>query len=305
MAGFTLSNLSTYTSQISEFFTPTIIPASLENAGIEIIDNVKYKTALNKLYTEVYLQNTTCGMSVSGYTAPSQITLEVCQISYFDKYCFVGTTNQYWFNELMAPGSDIANNEWFNRTFLPYLGKLLTEQVERIFWLSDSDNGSGNLALCDGIVKAVSGDTTHQTTGTTSAFTASNIIDYISAFYAKMPAKAQMADLVLYLSPNVAALIPQAYAAKGWYNYPVMTNGTMNFPLYPNIKISVQGGLLNGNTQYALLTPANNFVYGTDVKGEELNFTWQPNPFDKYVYYMVDWKQGAAVKEKDLVVANF
>jgi hypothetical protein len=302
MAEFTLTSLSTYTSQISEFFTPVVIPATLSKGGIEIMDNVKYKTALNKLYSEIYLQNTTCGISPSGYTLPSQITLEVCQLSYFDKYCFVGSTNQYWFNELMRPGSDIANNEWFNRTFLPYLGELLTEQVERIFWQGDTTFGTGNLALCDGILSRLSGDTAHLVTGTTTN-TSSNVIDNIIAWYTKLPAKVQFKPLTLNLDPAIAALLPAAYAAKNWYNYGAVTNETATFPLYPNMKIVPQSGMLNSGK--IVLTVDNNLVYGTDVLGEELNFQWQPNPFDKYVYYGVDWKQGAAIKEPGLIVTNF
>ena len=126
MAGFTNSfdTLTAYVNQhaISEFMTPAIIPATLDStlgSGIDVLDNVKYKTAIPKLTISAKVQAQSCNPTASGTTTITQVVGEVCPLMIVDKFCFIGTTNQYFFNEFMKAGSDYQNNEWFNNTFIP------------------------------------------------------------------------------------------------------------------------------------------------------------------------------------------
>ena len=68
--------------------------------------------------------------------------------------------------------------------------------------MGNTDTGSGYLSLCDGWIKTLSGDTTHQSTGGTT-ITASNIVSFINAIILKTPVTISSSkNKIIFISHN-------------------------------------------------------------------------------------------------------
>jgi len=302
MAGFTLGNMTTYTSQISDIFVKSVMPETLYNT-VDIMENVKYKTAINLLSKGLYLQNTVCGPSVSGDTELYQRVLEVCEITSFDKFCMTDL-NQYWTNEKLSPGSNITDLDFFSNVYLEDLAGRIAVEVQKIFWRGDTDAGTGNLALCDGIHYILSGSTTVVKTGTTSITTPALAVSQINTMLLSIPAEIQGKPLYIYLSHTL-----YNYWIQGWNAaFPNQAasccagqNGYTH-PFYANVTFAPQSGLEGTGSVY--IGEKRNFVYGCDIKDEHSKVEVVYNPFDKYVYTTVNWKQGAQVRWPDQIVWN-
>lgn len=305
MPGFTLSSMTTYVSQISDIFVKSVMPETLYNS-VEVMENVKYKTALNLLSKGLYLQNTVCGPTVSGDTAIYQRILEVCEITSFDKFCMTDL-NQYWTNEKLSPGSNITDLDWFSSVYLEDLAGRIKVETQKIAWQGNTDTGSGNLALCDGFVYIVSGETSRLTTGGTvaagpTALTSANIVSIINAMILKVPAEVAGKPINVYLSHTLYNMFIQGWTAA--YPYQALfVGGNYTHPMYANVTFTPQSGL--EGTSYIFVGEKRNFVYGTDIKDENSKVEVVYNPFDKYVYTTVNWKQGVQVRWPDQIVVNF
>lgn len=299
MPGFTLSSLSTYTSQISDIFVKSVMPETLFNS-VDIMENVKYKTAINLLSKGLYLQNTVCGPTVSGDTTPYQRVLEVCEITSFDKFCMTDL-NQYWTNEKLSPGSNITDLDWFSSVYLEDLAGRIKVETQKIFWRGDTDAGTGNLALCDGIHYILSGETSVIKTGTTAITTPALAVSQINLMILSVPAEIQGKPINIYLSHSLYNMFIQGWTAA--YPYQALFNAnSYTHPMYANISFVPQSGLEGLGSVY--IGEKRNFVYGTDIKDENSKVEVVYNPFDKYVYTTVNWKQGAQVRWPDQIVWN-
>lgn len=302
MAGFSLGTLTTYTSQISDVFVKSVLPETLFNS-VDIMQNVKYKTAINLLGKTLQLQNTACGMTPTGTTELYQRVLEVCEISAFDKFCMTDL-NQYWTNEKLSPGSNITDLDWFSSVYLEDLAGRISVETQKIAWQGNTDTGVNNLALCDGFVYILSGETTrvHSATGTTA--TPAGVVAWINAMILTIPAEIAGNPLNIYLSHTLYNAWVMGWAAAYPYGYsPMQTNNSTTHPFYSNITFSPQSGL--EGTSYIFIGEKRNFVYGTDLKDENSKVEVVYNPFDKYIYTTVNWKQGAQVRWPDQIVTNF
>lgn len=301
MAGFTLGTMTTYVSQVSDIFAKSVMPETLFGS-VDIMENVKYKTAINLLGKTLNLQNTVCGPTVSGTTELYQRILEVCEITAFDKFCMTDL-NQYWTNEKLSPGSNITDLDFFQSVYLEDLAGRIAVETQKIFWQGNTDTGSGNLALCDGIHWILSGETSRLTTGTTS-ITVANVVSTINTMILKVPAEIQGKPLNIYLSHSLYNMFVQGWASAYPYGYsPMFTNNAMTHPFYANISFAPQSGL--EGTNYIFIAEKRNLVYGTDIKDENSKVEIVYNPFDKYVYTTVNWKQGAQCRFPDQIVCNF
>jgi hypothetical protein len=301
MAGFDVSNLSSYTKQVGDIFAKAVLPETLFNT-VEVMPNVKYKTALNLLNKSLVLKAANCGPTPTGSTIFNQRTLEVCPINAFDKFCMYDL-EQYWMNEKLFPGSTYTDLDWIQNVYLADLAGRIQVDVQKIFWQGNTDSGTGNLALCDGIWWILSGETSRLTTGSTT-ITVANIVDQINMMILKVPAEIAGNALNIYLSHSLYNMFVQGWASAYPYGYsPMFTNNSMSHPFYANITFAPQSGL--EGTNYIFIGERRNFVYGTDIKDEYSRVQLTYNPFDKYVYSDVTWKQGAQVKWPDLIVANF
>lgn len=300
-AGFDLSNISAYTKQVGDVFAKAVLPETLFNS-VEVMTGVKYKTALNLLNKSLILKADGCGPTPTGATILTQRIMEVCPIIAFDKFC-MKDLEQYWTNEKLSPGSTYTDLDWFQNIYLEDLAGRIAVDVQKIFWVGDEDAGTGNLALCDGIIPTLSGESSRQVTATTT-LTVANIVSFINAMILMVPAEIAGNPLTIYLSHSKYNMFVQGWASAYPYGYsPMFTNNSMTHPFYANITFAPQSGL--EGTNYVAIAEKRNIVYGTDIKDEYSKVEVVYNPFDKYVYTTVNWKQGAQVKWPDQIVTNF
>jgi len=298
--GFELGGLSVYTKQVGDLFAKSVLPETLFNS-VEIMENIKYRQALNLLSKDLYLQNTVCGPTATGSTILTQRVLEVCEMTAFDKFCMTDL-NQYWTNEKLSRGSNITDLDWFQSVYLEDLAKRIAVDVQKIAWQGNTSTGTGNLALCNGWVKLLSGSTTVNTGSTT--LTVATIVANINAMILSLPAEIAGNPINIYLSFSLYNMFVQGWAKDYPYGYsPMFTNTQFKHPFYGNITFVPQSGL--EGTSYIFMGEQRNFVYGTDIKDEFSTVEVVYNPFDKYVYTTVNWKQGVQVKWPDQIVKNF
>lgn len=302
MAGFDTSNLSTYTKQVGDIFAKAVLPETLFNT-VEVMPNIKYKTALNLLNKNLILKGAGCDPAPTGSTIFNQRIVEVCPITSFDKFC-MSDLEQYWMNERLSPGSTYTDLDWIQNVYLADLAGRIAVEVQKIFWQGNTDTGSGNLALCDGVHWILSGETSRIHSATGSTATPAGVVALVNNMILTIPAEIAGNAITVYLSHTLMNMFIQGWAAAFPYGYtPMFTNNTMVHPFYSNISFAPQSGL--EGTTYIIMAEKRNLVYGTDIKDEFSRVQLTYNPFDKYVYSDVTWKQGAQVKWPDQIVTNF
>lgn len=297
---FNVSALSTYTKQVGELFAAQIIPENLFG-NVKIMDNVKYKTNINTFASNLYLQADACDLAVSGNTAFDAVLMEVCPLTSHDKFC-MKTLDPYWMNELMKPGSNITDLDFFAKDYLPHLADLIEKEVQEIFWRGNEDSGTGNLGLCSGILYRLSGTTTVNTGLTTPSV--ATLAATINEMILAVPAAIAGNKLNIFLSDQLYNMWIQSYPATYGASPYYLSNDDKTHPFHRNFTFVPQSGL--ADTNYIVIADGlNNLVYGTDIKDEISLISVNYDFITKNVYVDVSWKQGAQVIFPQEVVKNF
>lgn len=303
MATLNLGSLTKYTDELSGILLKEAVLVGNTFDYVSIQTGIKYADSINILTNTLTAVAGACGtIAATGSTVLTQRDITVCPIKIEESLC-VDEFEQYWLGKLAKEGSynETAPAE-FNTLYLSNKTEKIGQMVEQIFWRGDVSHGSGNLALCDGIVQILTETTaTHSTISATAtgALTTTTAIGIIDNMIAQIPSDVLDADdLTLFMSyPNFRTLMQALRNA----NYFVAYDGqqaTWVLKNYTNTNITVvatQG--LNG-TNVMVLTPASNLYFGTDSFGEAKNgdgFQFWYDIRDNITYFRAKLKVGAQV----------
>lgn len=299
--GFNLGGLSSYSNQTGEILYKAIAPQTLIDS-VKVMTDVKMPRAINLLDMDLHLQSTSCALTATGATYFTQRTLTPCKITHYDKFCMTDLEG-YWTAEKLSPGSTYMDLDYFKNDIMDLLHKKIGLGVQKLGWMGNTDTGSGYLSLCDGWIKTLSGDTTHQSTGGTT-ITASNIVSVINAMILKTPEALAGTEINIYLSHTLYNMFVQGWAAAYGSGPYFIDNTQKSHPFYANYLFKPQSGL--EGYSYIVMTYKDNLVFGTDINDE-----WSMTDIergvgaDKYIHITTSWKQGVQIAFPDQVIANF
>lgn len=269
----TTSITTSYAGAFSQkYISAALLSAStIENGGIEVMPNVKYKSVIQKIATDGIVKDATCDFSATSTVTLSEriITPEEFQVNLqLCKKDFHAT----WEAVSMGYSAFDSLPPSFADYLIGHVAAKVAEKTEQNIWAGSTSNagefsGFATLLAADAALPSA-----QEVAGTT--VTASNVIAELGKVVDAIPAKLYgKEDLYIYVSQNIARAYVRAlggFAASGlgangtnaqgtqWFN-----NGSLSFD---GIKIFVANGLAS-NT--AIAAEKSNLFFGTGLLSDQ------------------------------------
>lgn len=269
----TTSITTTYAGEFaSKYISAALLSAStIENGGIEVMPNVKYKSVIQKIATDGIVKDATCDFSATSTVTLSeriitpeefQVNLQLCKKDF----------HSTWEAVSMGYSSFDSLPPSFADFLIGHVAAKVAEKTEQNIW----SGATANAGEFNGFAALLAADaalpSAQEVAGTT--VTASNVIAELGKIVDAIPAKLYgKEDLYLYVSQNIArAYVRQlgGFGASGlgangtnsmgtqWFN-----NGSLSFD---GIKIFVANGLA-ANT--AIAAEKSNLFFGTGLLSDQ------------------------------------
>ena len=266
----TTSITTTYAGEFSKkYISAALLSAStIENGGIEVMPNVKYKSVIQRLATDAIVKNATCAFDATSTVTLTeriitpeefQVNLELC------KKDFAST----WQSIEMG----MSAFETLPKSFADYLIGHVAAKVAEAMEVSIWRGANATAGQFDGFVPLATADAAViDVVGTT--VTAANVIAEMGKVVDAIPAALYgKEDLYIYVSQNVARAYVRAWGgfgasglgAKGtnaqgtqWFN-----NGSLSFD---GVKVFVANGLA---ANYMMAAQKSNLYFGTGLLSDQ------------------------------------
>jgi len=263
------TNTSITTSYAGEFagkyISAALLSAStIENGGIEVKPNIKYKEVIKKIATDDVLKNATCDFDPTSTVTLTeriiqpeefQVNLQLCKKDF----------RSDWEAVQMGVSAFDSLPPSFADFLIAHVAAKVAQKNETNIW-SGTNATAGEF---DGLVTLMTADATvNDVVGTT--VTAANVIAELGKVVDAIPATLYgKEDLYLYVSQNVARAYVRAlggFGASGlgangtnamgtqWWN-----NGSLSFD---GVKIFVANGLASN---YIVAAEKSNLYFGTGL----------------------------------------
>ena len=266
-------NTAALTAYVDELKLDLIAKAVLKGRTVDVINlqaGIKNTATINTLESSPIYQAGACGYNASGTTTLGQRDITVCPIKLNESSCLDDLENFYT-SKMMKPGSyneDIP----FEGLFAEEKAAQTSSFIDNLIWKGDTA-GSGNLALCDGFLKTMSGDSsTVKVTGLT--LTASNIIDEVDSMVAAIdPNIIDFDDLIIFMGYDKYRVYAKALRDANLFHYDGTENQGGDFTqVVPgtNVRVMAVKGL-NGLTNL-VASSAQNLYVGTDMLSDAEDF---------------------------------
>jgi len=258
---------STYNGQAAgKYISAALLSApTIENGGVTVLENVKFKEVLQTLDTNALLTDATCDFDDTRTVTMGESVLEVKDMQVNLQLCRSQFHNSWSAAEMGASAfADIPKS--FEDYLLGYVASKVAASNETLLW-----TGVAGANAYDGITTILNAAGLPAAQDIAKvAITAANVIDQMGAVVDAIPTTVYGAeDLKLYVSSNVARAYVRAlggFAAAGlgangsdnkgtqWY-----TNGSLSFDGCP---VFVANGLADDNIVAA---QTSNLYFGTSL----------------------------------------
>jgi hypothetical protein len=302
-------NLSALTAYTNEFAIDLIKEAVLKGRTVDLVTvqgGIKSSATINRLSTILNAQGGACGWNPTGSTILDQRTISVCDIKINEAIC-LNDLEAFYTQVQMNPGS--YNTEIpFEQLFAENKRDQIMALIEDLIWKGDTVGGSGNLALCDGLVKLFNDGITASNTAQYGTYSTANvateIIDKIDEAITKINANViDATDLHVFVSYPLFRIYAKALRDANLFHYTGAENQGGDFTLMvpgTNVRVIAVRGLNNVN-RFAL-SPASNVYVGTDLMSDAEDFRiFYSQDFDE-VRFLAKWKIGVQVAYLEHVV---
>jgi hypothetical protein len=266
----TTSITTTYAGEFSKkYISAALLSAStIENGGIEVMPNVKYKSVINRIATDAIVKDATCAFDPTSTVTITerviqpeefQVNLELCKKDF----------HSTWQSVEMGMSAFDALPKSFADYLIGHVAAKVAEKNETNIWRGATANagefnGFVPLATADSAVIDVTGTTV----------TAANVITELGKVIDAIPANLYgKEDLYIYVSQNVARAYVRAlggFGASGlgangtnamgtqWFN-----NGSLSFD---GVKLFVANGLASN---YMMAAQKSNLYFGTGLLADQ------------------------------------
>lgn len=262
----TTSITTTYAGEFAKkYISAALLSANtIENGGIEVRPNVKYKEVIQKLATDAIVKDATCDFSATSTVTLTERILQPEEFQVNLQLC-----KKDWHSTWQSIEMGMSAFDSLPKSFADYLighvSAKVAEKIENNIWKgvtanAGEFNGLVTLATADADVIDVVGTT----------ITAANVITELGKVVDAIPAALyNKEDMYIYVSQNVARAYVRAlggFGASGlgangtnaqgtqWYN-----NGALTFD---GVKIFVANGL---DDNYMMAAQQSNLFFGTGL----------------------------------------
>ena len=257
---------TTYAGEFAgKYISAALLSAStIENGGIEVKPNIKYKEVIKKIATDDVLKNATCDFDPTSTVTLTeriiqpeefQVNLQLCKKDF----------RSDWEAVQMGVSAFDSLPPSFADFLIAHVAAKVAQKNETNIW----SGANANAGEFDGLVTLMTADAdVNDVVGTT--VTAANVIAELGKVVDAIPAELYgKEDLYLYVSQNVARAYVRAlggFGASGlgaagtnaqgtqWWN-----NGSLSFD---GVKIFVANGLASN---YIVAAEKSNLYFGTGL----------------------------------------
>jgi len=268
----TTSLTTTYAGEFAKKYVAAALLSAptIENGGVEVLPNVKYKQVLQKIATDGLMKDATCDFTATSTITLSERVLQVKDLQVNLQLC-KSTFHSTWQGIEQGYSSFDSLPPSFQDYLIGYVAAKVASQNETAIWTG----ATGTSGQFDGFVTKIAADAAlpaaQEVAGTT--VTAANVVTELGKLVDAIPATLYgKDDLYLYVSQNIAKAYVRAlggFGASGlgangtnaqgtqWYN-----NGSLSFD---GIKIFVANGLA-ANT--AVAAQKSNLFFGCSLNSD-------------------------------------
>lgn len=260
------SSLTAYVGDNKEKLISKAVIGAKSASKFNLVTGVKGAQKLNLLDTTVSLQDgSACGWTEAGTSKLSQRTIEAKPIKVNQAFCdkqLLATSLNY--EVKVAAGQKTLP---FEEDFVNGVIDGVAAEVEKTIWQGDTSKSTLN--RFDGLIKILSGATVAGTYSIQSGDTVSTIV---SKTYALIPSAAyQAGNVVMYMGSDMFRTWIQELIANG---HLVISNALEDVAMPDSLLIQgtnvrVEGVAGLDGTKKVYASYADNFVYGTDMQGDE------------------------------------
>ena len=266
----TTSITTTYAGDFAKkYISAALLSANtIENGGIEVRPNVKYKEVIQKLATDAIVKDATCDFSATSTVTLTERILQVEEYQVNLQLC-----KKDWHSTWQSIEMGMSAFDSLPKSFADYLighvSAKVAEKIENNIW----KGATANAGEFNGLVTLATADSdVIDVVGTT--ITAANVITELGKVVDAIPAALyNKEDMYIYVSQNVARAYVRAlggFGASGlgangtnaqgtqWYN-----NGALTFD---GVKIFVANGL---DDNYMMAAQQSNLFFGTGLLSDQ------------------------------------
>ena len=260
------SSLTAYVGDNKEKLISKAVIGAKSASKFNLVTGVKGAQKLNLLDTTVVLQDgSACGWTEAGTSKLSQRTIEAKPIKVNQEFCdkqLLATSLNY--EVKVAAGQKTLP---FEEDFVNGVMDGIAAEVEKTIWQGDTSKSTLN--RFDGLIKILSGATLAGTYSIQSGDTVSTIV---SKTYALIPSAAfEAGNVVMYMGSDMYRTWIQELISNG---HLVISNAVEDVAmpdslLIPGTNVRVEGVAGLDGTKKVYASYADNFVFGTDMQGDE------------------------------------
>jgi hypothetical protein len=270
MAFTTTSNFS---GKAAGFYISAALKEAKSLEYLTMIENVKYKSNIQKQALSGVLADATCDFTDAGTLAMTESVLEVKNLQVNLDLC-KSTLLDSWEALQMRAGAGAPPPASFDDYVISYMAGVIADGTEGGIWTGTAAGagsfqgfvGTGGylLAAQDATVVQVDNDG-----GAATAYTAANIIANLQDLTAAIPAAVYVKeDLHIYMSPKTFRLYISAVSTLGYINAYSMNKEYD--AVFEGVKIAVCPGMRNDTMVAA---QKSNLFFGTDLLSDATRIT--------------------------------
>ena len=270
MAFTTTSN---FAGTAAGFYISAALKEAKSLGYLTTIENVKFKTNIQKQALSGVLADATCNFTGAGTLALTEAVLEPKNLQVNLDLC-KSTLLDSWEALQMRAGAGAPPPASFDDYVISYMAGVIADGTEGAIWTGTAAGagsfqgfvGTGGylLAAQDGTVVQV-----NNSGGAATAYTAANIIANLQDLTAAIPAAVYVKeDLHIYMSPKTFRLYISAVSTLGYINAYSMNKDYD--AVFEGVKIAVCPGMRNDTMVAA---QKSNLFFGTDLLSDATRIT--------------------------------
>lgn len=267
----------------------------------QLVTGVRGDTAMNILSTTVnFADGATCGFTDAGTSELSQRIIHPGYIKVQAEFCDKSLLKK-WTQYAVEIGANRKSLP-FEEDFINSVLEQIKQNVEVAIWQGDKTSENANLNKFDGLIKTIGA-----AAGVTKVTYAADatISSIVNDVYAKIPTKAySKGEVAIFMGTDAYRKLIQEYIA----NSSIVVTNAMNDVAMPdtilmpgtNCRLYAVPGLDGTGKFYG--SYKDNFVYATDLMGDEETFDFWYSQDARANRMEVSFVAGADVQFPDLVV---
>jgi hypothetical protein len=266
MAFTTTSN---FAGKAAGFYISAALKASNSLDYLTMIENVKFKSNIQKMAGSGVVADATCDFTGAGTLALTEKVLEPKNLQVNLDLC-KSTLLDSWEALQMRAGAGAPPPASFDDYVISYMGEIIAEATENSIW-----DGTAVAGKFNGFNGAVTGlllpgvDATVVQDAASAAYSAANIIANLQAAVAAIPVAALgKEDLFIYMNQRTYQYYISAVSTLGYVNAYNMNGDYV--PMFEGYKIAICNGM---TVNEIVIAQKSNLFFGTDLLSDATRIT--------------------------------